>query len=508
MKYIDYMRLNPFQRFWYKFSTAMKAFPGKFVAFFVAIGKLFVNFFVKFGKGVADYCTRFVKGDWATKISYLFMGFGNITKGQVVKGLLFFLIEVGYIAYMVFFGWSQLMLFGTLGTIERGSSKVLNPATGFYEYPEVTHDSRQILLYGILTILLTIVFIVIYLANTKSAYSAFQKKAAGEKLPTIQEEVKDLFDNKFHVTLLAFPTLTISIFTIIPLIFMILMAFTNYDAQHPAPGKLFTWVGLETFGEIFSMAQGDKAGYTFIELTKWTIIWAIFATILNYILGMIIALMINKKGIKLKALWRTLFVVTVAVPQFVTLLLMNQMLNYNDGAINILLCDILKLTPHYINFLGGEVLTAKITVIVVNCWVGIPYTILITSGILMNIPADLYESATIDGAGPVRSFVSITLPYMLFVTTPYLITNFIGNINNFNVIYLLTGGTGGPVTTEFYKGAGPVDLLVTWLYKLTVDVHDYNMAAAIGILVFIVCASLSLITFNLTKSANNEEEFS
>ena len=218
---------------------------------------------------------------------------------------------------------------------------------------------------------------------------------------------------------------------------------------------------------------------------------------------MIVALMINKKGIKLKALWRTLFVVTVAVPQFVTLLLMNQMLQV-DGAINILLQN-LGIISQPILFLNSTALVARITVIVVNIWVGIPYTILITSGILMNIPADLYESATIDGAGPARSFFSITLPYMLFVTTPYLITSFIGNINNFNVIYLLTNG--GPTTTELYQ-AGYTDLLVTWLFKLTMDSKDYNLAAAVGILVFIVCATISLLTFNLTKSAKNEEEFS
>jgi arabinogalactan oligomer/maltooligosaccharide transport system permease protein len=147
---------------------------------------------------------------------------------------------------------------------------------------------------------------------------------------------------------------------------------------------------------------------------------------------------------------------------------------------------------------------ARITVVVVNIWVGIPYTMLITSGILMNIPADLYESASIDGASPVRMFMSITLPYMLFVTTPYLITAFVGNINNFNVIYLLT--RGGPLVTDYYQ-AGKTDLLVTWLYKLTVDKQNYSLASTIGIFVFIICASMSLIVYNLSGSSRKEEEF-
>lgn len=500
MKYIDYMQLNPFQRFWYSFSNALKAFPGKLKNFFVAIGAFIVKFFKGIGKAVAGYVSRFVKGDWAVKISYIVMGFGNMVKGQFIKGLLFLGIEIAYIAYIIFFGWGYIQKFPTLGTVEQGMQ--INPATGGYELM-AGDNSMLILLYGVLTIVLTAIFLAIYFASTKSAYAVAQQVAAGEKPVTFKSELQDLFDKKFHITMLAFPTLTISAFTILPLIFMILIAFTNYNKAHLAPGKLFTWVGFDTFSEIFAMTEGASKGATFVELTKWTLIWAVFATVLNYLFGMILALMINKKGIKFKALWRTLFVITVAVPQFVTLLLMNQMLQ-EDGAINVLLMS-LGIIDKGILFLNSTPLIARVTVIVVNCWIGIPYTILITSGILMNIPADLYESATIDGAGPVRSFFSITLPYMLFVTTPYLITNFIGNVNNFNVIYLLTGG--GPSTENFYQ-AGYTDLLVTWLFKLTMNSLDYNLAAAVGILVFIVCATLSLVTFNLTKSAKNEEEFS
>lgn len=504
MNYIEYMKLNPFQRFWHNFSNGLKAFPKKLAGFFIAIGRLFVNFFVGIGKAVAGYFVRFFKGDWAVKISYAVMGFGNIVRGQIVKGLIFVAIEVGYILYMISFGLDKILLFDTLGDVE--SQEVLNLKTGNYDFVQ-GDDSRQILLYGIFTILLTAVVLFIYFTSIKSAYKTYESKVAGEKIPSFMDELRDLLDKKFHVTLLAFPTLTIAIFTIIPMIFMILMAFTNYDRQHMAPGYLFTWVGLDNFTAIFDFASSSRNAYTFVELTKWTIIWAIFATVLNYIFGMILALMINKKGIKLKALWRTLFVVVIAVPQFVSLLLMNQMLDKDFGVVNLILKEILHITEQNINFLGGEVLVAKITIIVVNCWVGIPYTILITSGILMNIPADLYESATIDGAGPVKSFMKITLPYMLFVTTPYLITTFIGNINNFNVIYLLTNG-GGPSDINLNPNATPVDLLVTWLFKLTTVANDYKLAATIGILVFVVSATLSLVTFNLTKSANNEEDFS
>ena len=299
----------------------------------------------------------------------------------------------------------------------------------------------------------------------------------------------------------------ICVFNILPLIFMILIAFTNYDKAHMPPGTLFTWVGMDNFGSLFNLVEGAKKGKTFLELTEWTIIWAILATFSNYILGIIVALMINKKGIKLKALWRTLFVITIAVPQFVSLLLMNQMLQTN-GAINVLLSEISKMFgggPVEIQFLNSTTLMARSTVVIVNCWVGVPYTILSMSGILMNIPEDLYESARIDGASPVKTFTAITLPYMIFVTTPQLISQFVGNINNFNVIYLLTGG--GPSTQDYYQ-AGRTDILVTWLFTLSMNSQDYGLAAAIGILVFIVCATISLLVYNNSKSMKDEEAFS
>lgn len=498
MKYIDYKQLNPFQKFAYNFTEFFKKLPGRVAAFFKAIGRFFVRLFTGIGKGVANYVTRFIKGDFAVKLSYLIFGFGNFAKGQIIKGLLFLATEVAYIYFMITFGWVNLSNFGTLGTVE-----TITVDDGPFKKTVFGDNSMLILLYSVVTIAVTCVVLFIYISNTKSAYKLHELKAEGKHIPTFKEEMKEFLDGRFHVTMLSLPVTLISIFTIMPLIFMILIAFTNFNKQHMPPGTLFTWVGFENFTDLVNVTTGGKKGVTFLALTQWTIIWAIFATFTNYILGMIVALMINKKGIKLKSLWRTLFVITIAVPQFVSLLLMNQMLQVN-GAINILLSNITG-QEVAIQFLNASPLMAKITVIVINCWVGIPYTILSASGILMNIPADLYESARIDGAGPVKQFTKITLPYMLFVTAPSLITQFVGNINNFNVIYLLT--SGGPSTEQYYQ-AGHTDILVTWLFKLTMSQQDYDLAAAIGILVFIVCATLSLITFNMSKSMKDEEAFS
>ena len=235
----------------------------------------------------------------------------------------------------------------------------------------------------------------------------------------------------------------------------------------------------------------------------WTLIWAIFATGLNYILGMMLALLINRKRTKCKKMWRFIFALTIAVPQFVSLLVVNTMIQEHRN-INLLLRDIYGIGP--VPCLTHATV-ASITIIVINLWIGIPFTLIQTTGILQNIPTKLYESGKVDGASPVVTFFKITLPYMLFVTTPYLITTFVGNINNFNVIFLLTNGA--PATDMYYKNtAGKTDLLITWLYKLTIDNKDYNLGSVIGIIVFVILASCSLLTFVNTKSYKNEEEFS
>ena len=349
-----------------------------------------------------------------------------------------------------------------------------------------------------MTVIVSVVFFVLYIANTKSAYASGEEIKNGKKPIGFIDELKTYLDERFHVTLLTVPIVLLFLFTILPILFTIFMAFTNYDEKHQPPGNMYWWTGVTNFQDVFYSDPMKSA--TFGKILVWTLVWAVFATFTNYIFGMILALLINKKEIKFKSFWRTMFVVTAAVPQFVTLLLMRLMLD-DKGAFNNM---IIALGGSSIPFLT-DCTCARITVIIVNMWVGVPYTMLITSGLLMNIPEDLYESARIDGANAFQQFTKITFPYIFFVTTPYLITTFVGNINNFNVIYFLTGG--GPSPAEYYQ-AGQTDLLVTWLYKLTVVSSDFNLAAVIGIIVFIICATGSLITFNMSKAAKNEEEFS
>jgi arabinogalactan oligomer/maltooligosaccharide transport system permease protein len=450
------------------------------------------SFFTALGKGFKEIGTTFIEGDIKTKLSYLIFGLGPILRGQILIGVALLLCEVLFFWFLINFGWQYISKFSTLGTV---ATKKVGRKTVYGD------NSFLILLFGVLVIFAIIAFIAIWYLNIRENRKEELMLKEGKKLPSNKEVFASLFDKNFDKTLLALPVTGIFVFTVLPIAFMILVAFTNYDKNHQSPSNLFTWVGLENFKNLVSFS-GAGIGATFLQVLLWTLVWAFLATFTNYFLGLGVAMLINKKGIKLKRLWRTILVVTIAVPQFVSLLYVMKMFA-NDGLIN----EYLKkwgVIQNSIPFWTNPSL-ARITVIVVNIWIGIPYMMLIATGLLMNIPEDLYESARIDGANSWQMFRSITLPYMLFVTGPFLLTQFTGNLNNFNVIYLLTQGK--PQSVNLAEKAGNTDLLITWLYKMTVNDTNYRMAAVIGIMVFFVTAIFALGVYQLLPSVRDEEGF-
>ena len=437
------------------------------------------------------------KGGMETKLSMVLMGFGNIVHGQIVKGLIFLAAEVAYIAFMIAAGVSCIAMLPSLGSVEQ--EEVWNEALQIYEYTK-GDQSILILLYGIASLLITFLMACTWVCSLRSAYKAECLAKEGRHVNSFVEDLKTLLHENLQRLLMTPPMIFIVAFTILPLIFMICMAFTNYS-KIDSHLVLFDWVGLENFKTLFD--SSSILGSTFWSVLGWTLVWAFFATFSNYIFGMIISLMINRKETRAKGFWRFCFVLSCAVPMFVSLLIMRTMLQ-PEGAINVLLRNLGLIASDASLPFFTDPTWARVTVIMINIWVGVPYTLLQLTGVLQNIPAELYEAAKVDGANAVQIFFKITLPYMLYVTTPYLISTFTGNVNNFNVIYLLSGGD--PVT-DMGATAGKTDLLVTWLYKLTVDKQYYNIGAVIGILTFIILAIGALFTYRRSKSYKEEGGF-
>lgn len=436
------------------------------------------------------------KGNAITKASLFVFGLGNLLNKQIVRGLAFLAIEIGYLVYMITFGIGALGDMITLGTAMQ--EEVWDDALGIYTYTD-GDNSMLCLLFGVVTVMLSIAIVFFACMSMKSAFATQYRKEKGMKVPTFRDDLHSIKEENLHVAMMAFPIVGVLTFTIVPLIYTILVAFTNYDRDHQPPGNLFDWVGLANFESLLSTT--GRLADTFWPVLGWTLIWAVFATFTCYIGGLILALLINRKGTKAKGFWRFMFVISIAVPQFVTLLSMRTIFAEN-GPLNVLLKDFGIIDKPVYWFTDPTL--ARIVIICINFWIGVPFTMLSTTGILQNIPGELYEAAKIDGANALTIFWKITLPYMVFVMTPSLITSFTGNINNFNVIFLLSGG--GPDNVNYYF-AGDTDLLVTWLYKLTINQKDYNLGAVIGILTFVVLATVSLLTYRNTASYKDEGAF-
>ncbi len=511
MTKIQYLSLSKGQRILVNIGESFKGIGKGFLKFFKGIPFAFLKLWHRICAPFRTLRDAFVKGTWLTRGNFLIFGFSQFFHKEIFRGILYLLYEAVFIWYFIVMGIPSFAKLGTLGTFNGSSTAIINPSSGRAIQIGAGDDSFQILLYSIVTILLLVIFVVLWYLSIRDAKSLQDNRSVG-KISKNMQFFNDLLNKKYHTLLLAVPLVGLVAFTVIPVIFMIITGFTNYSKTHDV---LFDWVGFDNFAILFSGSGGSNGQVVtvFLKILAWTLLWALIATFTNYFLGMIVALLINKKGIKLKKLWRTVLILTIAVPQFVSLLLINRMLS-DTGFLNGLFIKMGWVKEGYTAF--DNVTFARILIILVNMWVGVPYTMLICSGILMNIPEDLYESARIDGASSFKMYTSITLPYMLFITFPYLLSQFVGNINNFNIIYLLSQGLplfskqGINIPKSFGgETVGQTDLLITWIYKMSMqgDDKNYALACVLGLLVFVVIATLSLIFYGRSNSVKNEEDF-
>ena len=235
----------------------------------------------------------------------LIPGLGQLLYKRFARGILYFLSSALLIFYFIVRGAADIFGFFTLGDVE-----------GNAWYGIEGDNSVVMLIMGILAILALILYIAIYVSNIKDAYSLQKTKEAGKLLPTFKDDVRDLFDKSFYKVALSLPVLGVCVFSILPIVFMILIAFTNYGGDI-IPPKLVDWAGFENFGKILTLGQFAP---TFFKIFGWNMVWAVLSTGINYFAGLGLALLLNKKCVKGKAIWRAFPVLAYAIPGFITLL--------------------------------------------------------------------------------------------------------------------------------------------------------------------------------------------
>ncbi|WP_239617599.1 carbohydrate ABC transporter permease [Cohnella mopanensis] len=426
----------------------------------------------------------------ATLLSVLFMGLGQWYNRQFVKGLLFALIEIAGIYWIVTRLAKSVRGLITLGETPRGMVKIGK------EFKMVEGDhSIFLMVEGLISLIFVLLLLFLYFICIRDARLTALNREKGIKPHSFGVSWSNMANRNFPYLILAIPITAAVLLTVMPIVFTVLVAFTDFAAPNLPPAKLVHWIGFDTFKNLVNLGSWSK---TLIGVATWTVVWAILATLSTYMLGTIVAVLIQQKGIRLKTFWRTMLVIPFAVPNLVSLLVFRNLLNEEFGPIN-----------QYLELLGlggipwlNDPTWARITVVSVNLWLGFPLIMILVSGILTTIPKDLYEAAEVDGASRFFTFRVITLPLVLFSTAPILIMQFASNFNNFNVIFLLTNGN--PVMPD-YVYAGGTDLLVTWLYKLTLTNNQYNFASVLSILVFIFIASISILNFRKTRSFKEED---
>lgn len=357
-------------------------------------------------------------------------------------------------------------------------------------------NSITMLIWGILAIIMLILAGITAWSSVKSTYYTQCRVKKGEKPETFRQTLAGLLDKNFYKTALFLPIISVCVFSVLPIVFMILIAFTNYGGDI-VPPKLVDWVGLANFVKLFNLSEFSS---TLFKILEWNIMWAIMSTALTYFGGLGLALLYNKKCVKAKGFFRIFPVLAYALPGFITMLGFKFMFSYG-GPIN-----------YYITKAGGSAVgfldidagwKARLVGLFVSGWMSIPSFMLYCSGILSNMNQDIHEAAIIDGASAFKRFIYLTLPFVIFATTPILISSFIGNFNNFGVFFFLRGG----LYVDGYFLASDTDLLINWLYNLSISNNYYAMGAAISLVIFLFTSTVSLIVYILSPSYRKEETY-
>lgn len=420
--------------------------------------------------------------------STLFMGLGQLLyQKQYIKGAFYALVELAVLLNI------NTIISKIAGLITLGEAR---PDLPISQRP----NSLFYLIDGIIFSIIVIAFIILYISNINDAIKTQRRYELTGYLPDTKRFLSSLGDTSFAAVGLSPIMLMLVFFVLMPLIFSALIAFTNYSSpSNIPPAKTVDWVGFDTFR---SIANQELWAGAFVRTVIWTLLWATLSTTTSYVGGMLMAMALLNRNIKFPKFFRTIFVLPYAIPSMISLMVWRNLLNGTFGPINMLLKQ-MGIISENIPWLS-DITMARISALTVNLWLGFPYFMMLITGILTSISPELYEAAEIDGASKFMQFKKITVPLMLYQTIPLFIMSFSFNLNNFGAVYFLTGG--GPTDiASTQSGAGGTDILMTWMYKLTVDLRQYNKAAVLAILVFLVIAPFAIYNYSRTKAFKDGE---
>ena len=417
----------------------------------------------------------------------LIPGLGQIYNKQKAKGAIFLAVTALFLVYFLGSGAGELAKLVTLGTV-RGQD-----------------NSLFILIRGAFHLIITIVYSLFYALNIKDAGTVAKRINNGIAIPkTLKDMLHAIYENGFPYLLIIPSYIAMTFAIIFPVLVTLLIAFTNYDFKHTAPTTLLDWIGFQNFTNMWTLSTFRSA---FTSVLGWTLIWALAASTLQIVLGILTAIIANQPFVKGKRIFGVIFLLPWAVPAFITILTFSNMFNDSVGAIN---AQVLPLFAKIFPFLDGVLIPwktdptwTKIALIMMQGWLGFPYIYVLTLGILQSIPNDLYEAAYIDGANGWQKFRNITFPMILAVAAPTLISQYTFNFNNFSIIYLFNDGGPGSVGGN----AGSTDILISWIYKLTTSnsTPQYSMAAAVTLIVSVIVISISMIAFKKLHAFDMED---
>lgn len=270
--------------------------------------------------------------------------------------------------------------------------------------------------------------------------------------------------------------------------------FETATGEHVSPGFK---VGIAFANYSRMLFDADFRG-PFVSIFIWTVAFAALTVVFAGGLGLALAVLLNWEALPERTLYRTLLFLPYAVPGFISILVFKGLFNQNFGEINGILHSLFGIRPAWF----ADPLLAKTMLLIVNTWLGFPYFMILCTGLIKTIPADLYEASAIAGAKPLDNFFKITAPLILKPLMPLLISAFAFNFNNFVLIALLTDGRPDFLSTKL--PAGTTDILVSYTYRIafTDAGQNFGLAAAISTLIFIMVAGMALLQLRATRKAN------